>query len=207
MATDTEVEFSAADLIGPAGSGSNGEKLVQSLLIHYPEKLRAALLKRINARLDEGIDSKRDDVAKMLGVDRVEGIHVRGGDQRESDAVVTYVWLDGQGKPWKGCFPYGDLANGELGDDTHVSQKGAMSKSHLATEWASENPRPQAAAAPAHADPFALSEMTAKELTDLMDEHPDKAEFIKNFEQAAHGKQARKTVLEHKPAGDASGDE
>ena len=202
MATDTDTDFRASELVSSAGSGSNGEKLVGILLDFYPPELQAAQLKRINAELDATIDEDfTANVAKLVGVDRIEHVHVRGGDRRREDAVITYAYLDDRGEVVKGCFPYADLAKGK--SDGHVNQRQSLSRSSVAQAHIAEHPRSaRSGQAQPSADPFALAEMSAEELIALMDEHPERAEFIKSFEKAAHGSKARKTVMDHKVAGD-----
>lgn len=200
MATDT-IEFRASDLIGPAGSGSNGEKLVNMLLDHYPPELQAALEKRINRQLDAELDDKaRGRIAKIAGVEEIEQAHVRGGARRHDQAVVTYAWLDDTGQVWKGCFPYDDLAGGS--SDAHVSQRDSLAKSAIAKQHLQENPR----AATPEADPVeqvdpidALLSASADDLVAQMKAHPERAEAIKAFETATRGSKARKSVLDWQP--------
>lgn len=197
MASD-ETEFSAADLVGSAGSGSNGEKLVNTLLYHYTPELKAAMLKRINPALDEELpEDATEQVAKLVGVDQIEQVHVRGGERRPADAVISYAFFDSNGAVWKGCFPYDDLARGSLTQGRHVSQRESLAASPIGVAYREENPAAAVPEARVESDPFALAEMSAEDLIALMDEHPDRAQFVKDFEKAAHGRNARKTVLEH----------
>lgn len=201
---DTEIEFRASDLIGAAGVGSNGEKLVNTLLDHYPAELQAALEKRINPELDSELDDKAmKSIAKIAGVSEVEHAHVRGGDRRHDDAVVTYVFLDDTGQAWKGCFPWNDL--GESSSDGHVSQRDSLAQSTAAQEHLAANPRPAKTEEPAGepVDEFAaldfLANASADELIVAMEEHPERVDAIKAFESATRGEKARKTVLNFEP--------
>lgn len=209
MAPQTaDIEFRASDLIGPAGTGSNGEKLVNTLLDHYPEPLQAALMKRINPGLDAKIDDRTlGQVAKIAGVPRVEGAHVRGGFSRTDEAVVTYAFLDDRGTVFKGCFPLSDLGSGS--SDKHVSQRDSLANSATGQQHIAENPRPAGAAAdgsaPEPVDPYdALESASAEDLVAQMREHPERANAIKAFEKAVRGNRARKSVLEFDPKADAS---
>lgn len=209
MANDTDIDFRASELVTTAGSGSNGEKLAQLLVDFYPAGLQAAQLKRINAKLDEKVDdSFRQKVSRIAG-GNVEQVHVRGGERRDEDAVVTYAFVDDRGEVWKGCLPYGQLDKSS--PEGHISQRDSLAASTVAQAHIAEHPR-QARQSQAEsqqaADPFALGEMSAEELTALMDEHPDRVEAIKAFEKAYRGKRARKSVLEYgNDSSDASGDD
>lgn len=196
--SDTDIEFRASDLIGTAGIGSNGEKLVNTLLDYYPAELQAAQLKRVNERLDADLDLGK--VAKIAGVKRVEQARVRGGESSDDDAVVTYAFLDSTGEVWKGCFPYSDL--GKSSSDGHVSQRDSLNASAAAAEHLASRPHRAVAAesAPEPVDPYdAMESASAEELVEQMREHPERADAIKAFEQAVRGDRARKTVLEFEP--------
>lgn len=193
--------FRASDLIGPAGIGSNGERLVNSLLDAYPPALQAALVKRINPVLDAKLDDRAHaSVAKIAGVLRVEAVHVRGGERREADATVTYAFLDAKGAVWKGCFPYSDL--GSSSSDNHVSQRDSLANSAVAQEFVAENPHRESAP-PEPVDEYAaldsLASADAAELVQMMREHPERVDSIKAFEKALRGAKTRKTVMDFEP--------
>src|SRR5205085_1817094 len=168
MATATdEVDFSASDLIGSAGVGGNGEKLVNTLTDYYPPELDAALNRRVNDELTAELDDKAwKSAAKIAGVPQVRSLKVRGGQSRHEDAWVTYAYFTARGEVMKGAFPYGDL--GEDSSDDHVSQRDSLAGSNAARDHAAAQEK-AAAAAPAtvdaNADPFqAMSEASASEL-------------------------------------------
>jgi hypothetical protein len=202
MATDTDIDFRASELVTSAGSGSQGEQLVGFLLDYYPPGLQAAQLKRINPALDSKVDdSFRAKVAKVAGVGRVDQVHVRGGERRQEDAVITYAFLDDEGEVWKGCLPYGEL--GASKPDGHISQRDSLSSSAIAREHRAAHPRPARSGEPAasQVDPIDwLLNATAEDLVAYMDQHPDRADHVKALEKATKGRSARKTVLEHEPA-------
>lgn len=202
--TEEEVEFRASDLIGPAGTGSNGEKLVNTLHHHYPPELKAALIKRINPALDDQLtDRDRQRIAKIAGVQEIAQARVRGGENRSDQAVVTYAWLDGQGQVWKGCFPYSDLEAGE--SDGHVSQRDRLAQSPEARDHLAEHP---AGGQPEQLEPQVdpvdfLVNASAEDLQQLMREHPERADAVKAFEKQLRGNRARKTVMDFDPAAEA----
>jgi len=201
--TTEEVEFRASDLIGSAGVGSNGEKLIATLDNHYPPELDAALTKRVNTELTG--DLTKDDVkkvAKISGYDEVANVKVRGGEQSADDAVVTYVAIQ-DSVVWKGCFPYSDLKSGK--SDAHVSQRDSLMASPAARDHlaAQEKARAAGAATPATsgpADPIAAyEELKAPEVVAYLEEHPERAATVKAIEVATRGEDARKTILEWEP--------
>jgi hypothetical protein len=204
MATDT-ADFRASDLITSAGTGSNGEKLVNTLPHHYPPELQAALLKRINPKLDDRVQS--DDalgkVAKIADVSRVEGAHVRGGFARNDEAVVTYAALDdADGTVHKGMFPLSDLGKGS--SEKHISQRDSLANSPVGKAFIQETGGRRRKSAAQDEDESVsvqdpidfLSGASVEQLQELMAKHPERADAIKDFEKATRGKGARKTVLE-----------
>lgn len=151
---DPDAPFTLASLVGEAGSGANGEKLVQTLRYHYPPELEAATLKRVNARLTSALDqAAMESVVKIAGApaDSDLNVKVRGGLTRERDAVVVYAFHDETGQLWKGCFPYEDL--GKPSSERHVAQKDAIMNAPAAADYA----RVQAKIRAAQRDPEADS--------------------------------------------------
>ena len=210
MATD-DIDFRPSDLVTSAGSANNGEKLIATLTDYYPAELQAAQLKRINPRLDEQIDDDfRGKLASLVGVGHIEQAHVRGGERRDDDAVVTYAYLDDRETVVKGLLPWNSFQAG--GRDGHVSQRESVSASAIAQAHIAERPRDPEPASAAPADPFVLGEMSAEELQNLMREQPERADAVKAFEKAYRGDRARGEVLNFDPASrddseDESGDD
>jgi hypothetical protein len=196
-----EDDFRASDLIGSAGVGQNGEKLVQTLDFHYPEALQAALLRRENAALTRGLsDADRASVAKIAGVDHLDGIKVRGGERSSSDAYVTYAYLDDRGEVVKGCLPYDDL--GKSSSDGHVSQRDSILNSPAAQAHLAAQAKARAAGGGStgqvqrSGDPVAdYEEMKAPEVVALLEAHPERAAAVEALERATRPGDERKTVL------------
>lgn len=136
ITNDPDAPFTLASLVGDAGSGANGEKLVNTLAHAYPQALQAATLKRLNERLTNALDQDAiDSVAEAAGApaDSDLNVKVRGGDVREKDAVVTYAFHDETGQLWKGCFPWTEL--GKSDPDGHVSQRESLAGAPEAAEY------------------------------------------------------------------------
>lgn len=212
---DPDAPFTLSSLIGEAGVGSNGEKLVNALVHHYPPELRAATLKRQNERLLASVD--RDDLlagaAKIAGVPEVLDASIRGGERSDADAVVTYAFEDERGDIVKGCFPYEDL--GKASSDGHVSQRDSLAGSSAARDHATaqaaaraNQPESSEQSAGGSGDPIAdYEELKAPEVIAYLEAHPERADVVKALERATRGGDARKTVLEwepKKPEGDGS---
>lgn len=203
-AATNEVDFDAASLIGSAGVGNNGEKLVATLTSHYPRALSAALEKKENEKLRDNLDLAK--VAKIAGLSEVEAATVRGGERDEGDAWVTFVFFDQHGRPSKGAFPYGDLRG--TSSDELVTQRDAAGKSPEAEAHrvAQEKADAAAEAEAGPSDPFAaMSDASAGDLVKMMEEHPERVAAIKAFETATRGDRARKTVMEFEPEKDEGG--
>lgn len=217
MATTEEtVEFRASDLIGSAGVGANGEKLVNTLDYHYPPELQAALLRRENVALTSELDDDAyASVARLAGVDKIDNVKVRGGERNADEAWVTYAYIDDRGDVVKGAFPYGDL--GRKSSDQHISQRESILQSpaardHLAAQAKADAAPDTSDTAAAAVDPFAaLHDAKASDLVKLMEEDPSRVEGIKAFELATRGDKARSTVMQFEPEeptgdGEDSGD-
>jgi hypothetical protein len=212
MAPDTEAPFRAADLIGSAGVGANGEKLVNTLAAHYPVELDAALQKTENVELSKQLDDAAlKSVATIAGVDEVADAIVRGGARRDDDAVVTYAYYDAAGDTVKGFFPFSDL--GKNSSKGHVSQRDLIGATPEAVAHAEAQAKARAAAlaegvvTPAGpVDPIAsYEELTAPQVVEYLNAHPDRAEVVKALEVATRGEDQRKTVMQWEaPAPDAA---
>jgi hypothetical protein len=183
MPTDTADERLAAfgmhSLIGEAGAGSNGEKLVESLVHHYPPALKAMLLRRPNERLmaEHGFNNGRwtedkfaEQVKAIAGVPVIDAC-IRGGELSSDDAVVTYA-VDNGRDVLKGGFPYSDL--GKTSSRGHVSQAGSLAASPAARDHAHAQEKAGAAARAADAENTALKARIA-ELEDQLTAPPPKA--------------------------------
>lgn len=200
---ETEVQdFRASDLIGSAGVGANGEKLISTLVDCYPPELQAAQLKRVNDDLTADLDEDAlASVARIAGVDRVAHAVVAGGNDPGDEAFVRYAVIDEQGIVHKGCFPYDDLGSGS--SDRHVSQRGSLAQGTAAAdaartrEYAGVSPTEKVESA---VDPVeALENLSAPDTVKLMEANPERAEAIKAFEEASRGERARKSVMEWEP--------
>lgn len=132
-AEDTDAPFRLASLIGEAGSASNGEKLVNALIKHYPPELKAAQLKRPNEALMAELDMQEvaEQAAVIAGVPQVLDVCIRGGEHSDADAWVTYAYHDGR-DTMKGAFPYPDL--GRDSSTRHLSQAEWLQNSEAARE-------------------------------------------------------------------------
>lgn len=210
MATATDdIEFRAADLIGPAGSGENGAKLVATLDTYYDPVLKGALLKRVNERLQPEVEGDNAEgafksAASIADVDEVISLTVRGGELYDRDAMVIYAWLDSRGVVWKGCFPYSDL--GKKSSDGHVSQAGSLAASREAADHkvsvalASGQPSPDAQVEQRPVDPIAdYDEMSAEDVVKYLVDYPARGPVVKALEEATRGDKARKTIMEWEP--------
>lgn len=193
MATATnDTEFNAADLIGSAGVGENGEKLVATLDTHYPRELKAALEKKENERLAEDLDF--DAVAKIAGVEEVEAATVRGGERRDEDAWVTYVFLDQRGTAMKGAFPFTDL--GKASSERHVSQRDSLLESPAGRDFLAAKEKADADAPSTGGDLFEQYEdMKATEVVAYVKENPERAAAIGALETALRPGDERPSVL------------
>lgn len=202
----TDAPFKISSLVGNAGTGSNGEKLVQALDSMYPSELQGAQLMKPNPALSDGL--KLSDVAKIAGpAIEVRDATVRGGELIDAEAWVTYAGYDKSGDTVKGAFPYPDL--GKSSSAQHVSQSDRLQESDAARDHAlAEAKRQSAAQAPAaDADPIAsYEEMSAQQIVAYLDDHPERAEVIKALESTIKGDKARKSVLEWEPPETEGGD-
>jgi hypothetical protein len=147
LTEDADAPFTLAALVTEAGSAGNGEKLVNTLMRAYPAALQAATLKRVNQRLTDQLDQDAiSGVAKVAGApaDSDLNVKVRGGETRESDAVITYAFHDAEGQLWKGCFPYTELGKTDPRD--HVSQRESLAGSPAAEDHAKALAKARAAA-------------------------------------------------------------
>lgn len=147
VTADPDAPFTLASLVGDAGVGANGEKLVQTLAHYYPPELEAATLKRVNQPLTDGLDEDAiASIAKVAGApeDSDLNVKVRGGELRASDAVVLYAFHDDSGQLWKGCFPYSQL--GKSDPDGHVSQRESLAGSPAAEDYEKARAKARAAA-------------------------------------------------------------
>lgn len=182
MSTTTADErleaFGMHSLIGEAGAGSNGEKLVESLVHHYPPALKAMLLRRPNERLmaEHGFENGRwtqdefaRQVAAIAGVPVIDAC-IRGGELSSDDAVVTYA-VDNGRDVLKGGFPYPDL--GKTSSRGHVSQAGSLAASPAARDHAHALEKAGAASRAADAENEALKARIA-ELEDQLTKPPSK---------------------------------
>lgn len=165
MTTDVtnETPFKAADLIGSAGVGENGEKLVATLDTHYPPDLSAALLKTENRALADDLDLEQ--VARIAGVKEIEAATVRGGERHTEDAWVTYVFLDDRDTASKGAFPYSDL--GKKSSDRHASQRDSLANSPAARDHLAAKEKAQATS-----DDVDALRQQVEALTARLDEKP-----------------------------------
>jgi len=208
MTVTEDAEFCARDLIGSAGIGGNGEKLVNTLQDYYPPELQVAQLKRVNPELSAELDDGDvlAQVARIAGVERIAHAVVAGGIDPGDEAVVRYAVINADGTVSKGFFPYTDLESGS--SDRHVSQRASLAQGVVASEvrqsreYAGVAPGETVAAAPEQplADPYeALEGLSAADTVKLMEANPERAEAIKAFEEASRGDRARKSVLEWEP--------
>lgn len=181
MATATDSPFKLSSLIGEAGVAANGERLVSSLIHHYPPELKAAMLKRPNQRLLDSIDADElsAKAAKVAGVDELLDVCIRGGERSDADAVVTYALDDGR-DIIKGFFPFVDLHSGK--SSRHVSQTDSLAKSPAAQEW--REAQEKASNAPASDDVKALRDELAALTARLDDDGPKVAQPVKDYDQA-----------------------
>jgi hypothetical protein len=209
MPTDTDSPFQLRSVVERAGVAGNAEKLVGLLDKHYPPELRAATLKRENQDLREQVTSD-DGVGKVRRtIGAPDGDHVRatvrGGHQDDGgDPVVSYVHVDSNGDTWKGCFPLSDL--GSSSSKRHVSQRASLADTPEAQQHAEAQQHRARAQRQSSGDFLAdYEDMRADEITDYLDEHPDRANAVQALERASRGKDARKSVMEWKPADDADG--
>lgn len=216
MATETE-EFRAADLIGSAGVGGNGEKLIATLDYHYPPELQAALLRRPNEDLRGKLnDTIVANVAKIAGADRIAHLEVRGGDVDPDDAYITYAFYDKLGTVVKGAVPWGDRS--KTSSQGHVSQRDSVQDSPAARDYLAAKAKADAAAGvttgTSSGDPIGdYEEMRATDITAYLEANPDRADVVKALELATRGDDARKTIMawqapavEGDAGDDASGD-
>jgi BMFP domain-containing protein YqiC len=191
---DPDAPFTLASLVGDAGVGANGEKLVDTLKHHYPPDLRAAMLKRINRRLTDGLSQDQiGSAAKVAGApaDSDLNVKVHGGQSRDSDAVVTYAFHDDEGRLWKGTFPYSEL--GKSSPDGHVSQRESLAGAPAAEDYAKAQAKARKAAGSADTDALheRIAELEAQ--VDAQGDDPEPAEY--------EGKNAREIAAS---LGDAS---
>lgn len=205
-ATGDLTSFSARDLIGSAGIGEYGEKLAATLDTAYPERLKAAQLRRVNQKLTAKLtESDWKAAASLAGVPSLAGLKVRGGELNPSEAVAVYSWLDEHGQVWRGCFPYTDV--GKKSSDDHFAMRDAMAASPAARDLAESREKADADAPDVDgdvvmvpADPIAeYDDLKVEEVREYLDEHPDRFEVVKALEVALNGDQARKGVLEWEP--------
>lgn len=182
MATDTETDapFQIRSLIGTAGAGSNGEKLVNALTHLYPEELTAAQERRPNPVLTEGIDL--DDVTKIVGdgIDVRDAV-VRGGEQRSDDAWVTFAGYDEAGDTVKGAYPYPD--HGKASSRDLILQTDRLQESEAARDFALAEAKRQAAEQESSEEVAALREQV-EALTARLDEEPPDPEPVDGYNDA-----------------------
>lgn len=199
MPTDTQDQpFQIRSLLGSAGVGSNGEKLVSALAHMYPAELTAAQEKRPNVELSAGLDLGK--VSVIAGQVDVRDAVVRGGELRDEDAWVTYAGYDQAGDTVKGAFPFPDLARGS--SKLHVSQTDRLQGSEAARDFRLAQAKDAAAAERERvsADPIAsYEEMLAAEVVAYMEANPDRAKVVKALERATRPGDERKTVMEWQP--------
>lgn len=133
---EPDAPFTLASLIGPAGTGANGERLVESLKFHYPPELRAAMLKRHNRALTDSLTAEQiAKVAKIAGAQPGADLNVKvhGGHTRADDAWATYAYHDADGRLWKGAFLLSEL---DLDDPpSHVNQRESLSAAPAAADY------------------------------------------------------------------------
>lgn len=181
MATDTQTDapFSISSLIGSAGVGSNGEKLVNALTYLYPEALTNAQLLTPNNDLTKGL--KLSDVQKVVGdgVDVRDAV-VRGGELHSEDAWVTYAGYDGNGDTVKGAFPYSDV--GKSSSDEHVSQTDRLQESEAARDHALAQAKADAASA--DSEDVAELRQQVEALAAKLDEQPAEPLPVDQYDEA-----------------------
>lgn len=172
MAIETE-EFRASDLIGSAGVGSNGEKLISTLDYHYPPELQAALLRRPNEELRGKLsDTIVANVAKIAGADRIAHLEVRGGDVDPDDAYITYAFYDRLRTVVKGAIPWAD--RGKSSSDGHVSQRDSVLNSPAARDHLAAKAKADAAASSEDVDALrAEVEALSERLSEKREQEPE----------------------------------
>lgn len=211
MATETEstdTPFAIRSLIGEAGTGSNGEKLVNAIGDFYPDGLQRAQLLKPNTTLSG--DLKLADVAKIAGdgIDVRDAV-VRGGELRDSEAWVTYAGYDESGDTIKGAFPFADLGKTRSGE--HISQSDQLQGGTAARDFKLAQAKADAAAdAPASSgDPIAdYEDMGARDIVAYVKDHPERASVIGALEAAIRPGDERPSVVkavEEAQAGDGGG--
>lgn len=160
---DLDTPFTIRSLINRAGTGENGQKLIDAVASFYPPELQAIQQRRPNPVLTENLDYEA--VGRIAGLD-IEDAVVRGGEGRQP-AWVSYAAYDANGDTVKGGFPYEDL--GQSSSDRHVSQRDQLEGS----DAAAAHRRAEAKRAAAESGEVAEMRATIAELKARLDEAPD----------------------------------
>jgi len=110
-----DAPYSVGSLISEAGTGSNGDKLIDAVLGMYDPILRAAQQKSPNPKKSGELDMEvlEDLVASKHDVEIHDAV-VRGGKTRADEGWVTFAGYDEKGLTIKGCLKLSDYSEGSL---------------------------------------------------------------------------------------------